>query len=352
MNYSDKVKLLRGPRIDFRKLRRDFWKHRYKYYVLLPIAFAVALLYSIGLPNYYTCKVLLAPRLSDNSDNPYREGNIKANLFFRIQERRDALYPILFTTMFQSPEFIVPLFDIKVKRSSDNKEYSYYEYLLYGQKQSLWKTISNKIIDNGSQKTIEKINPFRLSSEQTEVAEIIKENIRCFQDKIKGTIIISVRDSDPLISAIIADSICSRLQLFLSEYRINKAKIDFEYNRKICDVAKKEYEQSRLEYSQFLDSNRDVNAEKSKMQIKKLEDNMQIRFNNYQRCYSKLIASELEIQYESPVFFCLKKPTVPLEKSDPARLRLCFKFLFQIFLIISFYVLYKERDLRMLIGVK
>ena len=49
--------------IYFGKIFQDLLKHKKLYYKVLPVAFLLAAIYAISLPNYYGCQVKLAPEL-------------------------------------------------------------------------------------------------------------------------------------------------------------------------------------------------------------------------------------------------------------------------------------------------
>ena len=62
-----KIEVLEESSIDFGKIFQDLLKHKALYYKVLPIAFVVAALYALSLPNYYSCTVKLAPELGANA---------------------------------------------------------------------------------------------------------------------------------------------------------------------------------------------------------------------------------------------------------------------------------------------
>ena len=55
-NSNNKVK---SP-LDFNKLFKDILKYKRLYYKVLPLTFVLVALYSICLPNYYTCTVSIS----------------------------------------------------------------------------------------------------------------------------------------------------------------------------------------------------------------------------------------------------------------------------------------------------
>ena len=52
--------------IDFGKIFKDLLKHKALYYKVLPVAFLLAAIYALSLPNYYNCTVKLSPELSSS----------------------------------------------------------------------------------------------------------------------------------------------------------------------------------------------------------------------------------------------------------------------------------------------
>lgn len=83
-----------------------------------------------------------------------------------------------------------------------------------------------------------RVNPFRLTKKQDEIARNIASKVSCSVDKKNYVISISVEDQDPLICATITDTVQSRLQQFITEYRTSKARKDLEYYQKLCADAK------------------------------------------------------------------------------------------------------------------
>ena len=65
---SEEVKNIKGSRkespLDFNKLFQDILKYKRLYYKVLPLTFLMVALYTICLPNYYTCTVMLSPEMS------------------------------------------------------------------------------------------------------------------------------------------------------------------------------------------------------------------------------------------------------------------------------------------------
>ena len=61
--------------IDFGSIWQAVKSRRRLYYIALPVAFVLAAVYTLSLPNYYNCQVKLSPELSSR-----RTGNSLATL--------------------------------------------------------------------------------------------------------------------------------------------------------------------------------------------------------------------------------------------------------------------------------
>lgn len=78
-------------------------------------------------------------------------------------------------------------------------------------------------------RTSSKVNPFRLTKRQDQIAKTIADNVSCTVDKKNYVISISVEAQDPLICATLTDTVQNRLQQFITDYRTSKARKDLEY---------------------------------------------------------------------------------------------------------------------------
>ena len=57
------------PRPTYAQLWQDVKSHRKLYYWVLPLTFVIAAIITLSIPNYYNCKVMLAPELSANKSS-------------------------------------------------------------------------------------------------------------------------------------------------------------------------------------------------------------------------------------------------------------------------------------------
>lgn len=64
--------------------------------------------------------------------------------------------------------------------------------------------------------------PLWLTKDEDAIAKTILHNIKCLVDKKTNVITITVTDQDPLVAALMADSVKSHLQVAITDYRTKK----------------------------------------------------------------------------------------------------------------------------------
>ena len=343
--------------IDFGKIYKDLLRHKRLYFIVLPIAFVLAAIYALSLPNFYNCTVKLSPEMSGSKASAGSLASLASSFGVNLGSSgagTEALFPTLYPDLMNSVDFKTSLFPVKVKREEDNKVFTYYDYLMNEQKVPWWSSAMKGLFSLfGSKKKTgdAKVDPFRLTKEQTKIVKALNKKVVCDVDKKTMVITINVTDQDPVICATMADTVKTRLQNFITDYRTSKARVDLEYNQKIFTEAKARYEKARRRYAEFADANQDIILESVRQKQTDLENEMQLQYNAYQQVAAQLLAAEAKVQQETPAFTTLQSATVPVLKAGPKRAQMCLIFVFLAFLGVTAYILYKEDDLKPLLGL-
>ena len=141
------------------------------------------------------------------------------------------------------------------------------------------------------------------------------------------------------------------MQNFITDYRTSKARVDLEYNKKLSVEAKARYEQARNRYTAYSDSHRGVTSQSGQTKEADLRNEMNLQQQIYQQVVAQLQQAEMRVQQETPAFTTLQSATVPVRKTGPKRAQMCLIFLFLAFLGTTGWILYKEDDLKPLLGL-
>ena len=346
--------------IDFAKIFKTLWAGRILYYKVLPATFVIVALIALSLPNYYTCTVKLSPELSGNKSTSSL-ADLASSFGINLGSSgvgTEALFPTLYPDLMSSVDFKASLFEVPVTIEGDKEEgekdrtMSYYTYLKDEQKSPWWSAaISGTMkfivsLFKDSKPEEDKVDPFRLTKEQTDIVKAIDKKVVCDVDKKTMVITIDVTDQDALICATMADSVKNRLQNFITDYRTSKARVDLEYYKKMLVEAKAKYDEARDRYAAFADSHRDVSSQSAQTKVTDLQTEMQMRSQILQQVIAQMQEAEMKVQENTPAFTTLQSATVPVKKTGPKRAVMCLIFTFLAFLGTSVYILYKEGGLK------
>ncbi|MBQ5494619.1 MAG: chain-length determining protein, partial [Prevotella sp.] len=255
---------------------------------------------------------------------------------------------------FKTSLFPVPVTIESKDKGEPSRTLSYYDYLKNEQKAPWWSAAIKgifSIFSSGKKEEVKEINPFRLTKVQAAIVKAIDHKVVCDVDKKTMVITINVTDQDPYIAACMADTVQHRLQDFITEYRTKKARVDLEYNRKLYKEAKARYDKARQLYAEYADANQDMILQSARTKLVNLENEMQLQYNAYNAIAQQLTAAEAKVQEETPAFTTLQSATVPVVKAGPKRAQMCLIFVFLAFLGTTVWILYKEKQLKPLLGL-
>ena len=362
METNNQVKKPSKPSIDFGAIFAAMKKYKRVYFKALPIAFVLSCVYALSLPVYYKCEVKLSPELSSMTSSRSSLMSLASSFGFNLGTGMagmgsEALFPTLYPDLMNSVDFKTSLFPVMVHRDDETEMMTYYDYLKNGQKRPWWSEAIGGTIGWLVSLIAEKkeepdtVDPFRLTKKQAQIVKALDKKVVCDVDKKTMMITIEVTDQDPLICAMMADTVQHRLQDFITDYRTKKARVDLEYSQRLYDEAKERYDKARQRYADFADANNDLVLHSVQTKLADLENEMQLQYNIYQQVSAQMQQAEARVQRETPAFTTLQSATVPVKKAGPGRVKICLFLTFLTFCCVTAWALNKEKQLKPLLGL-
>ena len=340
--------------LDFFGLLRVIKADKWKMCIWLGIAALLALTVAFDTPREYKSSVMLAPETSSSNSLTSNISSLASmvGMDMNFGESSDAIYPELYPDLIGSNDFIVSLFPVEVTTKDGSVTTDYYDYLLNHTKKA-WYTFPARLLhDIGAKlKTDDvpftgdstKVNPFHLSKMQYNIAHKIGKSINCTVDKKTSVITIEVTDQDPVISAVMADSIKNRLQAFITQYRTQKARNDLAYMEKLFMESKEEYVTARQQYAAYSDANQDLILQTYRAKQEDLENEMQLKYNAYTQMYEQLQISKAKVQESTPAFTVVQSASVPLKHINKSKLMVMTIFMFLGFVLRVLILMWQHR---------
>ncbi len=308
-------------------------------WLILTIALVFGLLgafCSFQIPKVYTSELSLAPEASNSG----LSSNISSlasmvGVDMKFGDGEDAIYPEIYPDVVSSNKFIVSLFGVKVTTKDNSLTTTYYDYLSKHQKAAFWNQWKEKLLSKlntedptgGGARQTNKVDTFRLTKKEADIANGISGNITCSVDKKTSVITIQVKDQDPVVAKTMTDSVKVRLQNFIKEYRTRKARNNVAYVRQLYDEAKRRYDEARRKYASYADAHQETVLQTYQSQQEDLENEMQLQYNIYTQCVQQLQLSLAKLQEKTPVFTEIVQATVPIKHSNTPKIVIVFAFM-------------------------
>ena len=334
--------------IDVVAIAKEMKKHKKQYLIALPVTFVLSCLLILCVPRYYSSTAKLAPEISSFSSSSL--GDIASSFGFDIggnSANGDAIFPELYPELIESNDFMVGMFDVKVKSKDGSINTTYYDYLATKRQTPWWSKAYNSVkqlFDTPDSTPVSKngkANPFQLTRRQDQIARLMSKNIKCNIDKKNYVISITVEDQDPLICATLADTVQAKLQDFITAYRTKKAKKDLEYYKKLSSDAKSKYERIRQQYVSYSDANQDVVLESYRLKANDMENEMQLLYNTYTSLQAQVQQAQAKLLMQTPAFTTLQSASVPLKPAGPKRMLFVLGMTFLAFIVVTVYSIRK-----------
>ena len=322
-------------------------KYKKIFCIALSIVFIISAVYIYSVPRYYTTETSLAPEEESNSFSGGQLNSIASSFGIDLNNMNstDAITPLLYPSLMDDDKFVVDLFKIKIRTIDNTIVTDYYSYLTKYKKSS-WiskclKGITSFLKPSNTTNSAYDAakTPYCLSKKDAEIVSEIKKDIRISSDKATGVITVFATAQDPLVCQILADSVTQKLKTFIIKYRTAKAKEDVEHYKRLMDESLAIYRKARNQYANYADANNEVMLESVKSKLEDLENDMQLKYNQYTSYNTQYQIAVAKLREKTPVFTKLQGASVPQKPAGPKRiLTIIGAMLFTFFVILAIII--------------
>ena len=321
----------KGKEIDILEILYKLWSQ--KKLILLWCMWGViaGLIIAFSIPKEFTTTVTLAPEFKRTSRTTASINALAALAGINTagNSGTDAMYPILYPEVVASIPFITSLFDVPVT-DTEGKEFTIREYLIEETKGPWWSVITGfprrmigmiTNIGKGKEELEENhtLNNFKLTKEEDILVKALSTRIHANVDQNTYVISIETQMQDPVVSAILADTVVSRLRDYITEYRTDKARQDLEYALKLNKEAQEDYYKAQQRLADYVDRNQNLATQSARITRDRLSNEASLAFNLYNETSLQVQNAKSKVQETTPVYMELSPATVPLKPSAPRK---------------------------------
>ncbi len=348
--------------IDLLDLASRLWDQRSKLIKWSICGAVIGLVVAFSIPREYVTSVTLAPE-SNSAKLP--GGGLgalasMAGISTGAEAGMDAVYPMLYPDVVSSVPFITSLFDVEITTKEDGKKMTVQQFMEDETSAPWWSVIlglPGKLI--GLLKSVDeadenhKLDSFQLTQNESLLVEALNQRISAAVDAKTSVVSIDVKMQDPLVSAVLADTVVSRLKEYITAYRTNKAREDLEYAEKLNKEAKDNYYKMQQKYADYLDRNQGIAFHSAQTVKERLANEATLAFNLYNQTAQHVQSAQAKVQETTPVYAIITPPTVPIKPASPKKLLILIGFTFLGFAACAAWILsvspfltqYKEKQL-------
>ncbi|MDR0961369.1 MAG: chain-length determining protein [Mediterranea sp.] len=325
--------------IDLLELARKIWAARKLILKNCGYAAVIGLVIAFSIPRSYTTSVMLAPESKNRMSGV---SGLAAMVGVNINQDagEDALSPELYPDIVASTPFLLELFDVRVHDRRGRIDTNLYTYLDEYQRAPWWSVVISAPFrllrwvvnlfsdDKEDQEASKKADPFWLTKDQAAVAKSLAESIGVGVDKKTGIITLQVTMQDPLISAMLTDTVLSKLQTYITDYRTRKARHDLAFAEQLYNEAKSNYTQAQANYAAFADANRNIALLSYRAEQDRLQNEVNLTYGVYSQVAQQVQMAKAKVQEITPVYAVVEPASVPLYPSKPRKALILVGFVF------------------------
>ena len=335
--------------IDIMEMAMKLWVQRKRIIKWCVAGAVIGLIVAFSIPREYSTTVKLAP---ETTDKKMSGGGLSAlasmaGLGGATGGGVDAVYPLLYPDVVESVPFLTGLFNVEVTTKKDKETFTVEQYLedeTHGPWWGFVLGLPSKIIglfrssdEVGEGHTLDN---FQLTQDESRLVKSLSERVTASVDQKTSVITISVMMQDPLVSAMLADTVVARLQEYITDYRTNKAKIDLEYAEKLNEEARANYYEAQQLYADYLDHNQGIAFRSAETVKERLQNEAQLAFSLYNQTAQQVQTAQAKVQEATPAYAVITPATVPIQPIKPKKAMILIGFTFLAFVACAAWILF------------
>lgn len=314
--------------IDWMEILRKIIAIRKTLYKAAGVGLVLGIIIALSIPKQYTVTVTLSPEMGGDKTtgglaslaSSFLGGTATGN-------SNDALNVTLAPDIVASTPFILELFNTRVQTLDgkldttlvaylDEQRNPWWEYIMKAPGMAIGaiKSLFSEKVD-----TTSLLNPFQLTEKEAAKVKGLRQSILAEVDKKTAMTTITVTLQDPKVTAIVADSVVAKLQQYIIDYRIKKAKEDCAYLEELYKERQQEYYDAQSKYAHYFDSNRNIAFQSVRAEQERLQNDMNLAYQVYSQVAQQLQVARAKIQEEKPVFAVVEPASIPLQPSGVSK---------------------------------
>lgn len=342
--------------IDWAGMLVKLLRHK-RFVIIWTVIFAVlGVGVALILKHKYTVNVTLAPEVEGRSTYSNLRGiasmlGIGNMIGTNASGGVDAVNITIFPEICSSVPFLTDLFSMPVTTYVSEKAYekgkrpkntTLFKYISKEDepKKGLSAWLENIFGKDKKKEDNSVVNVSRLTKTQAKVVKYLSKAVFASVDNKTGVTTITVTLDDPQITAAVADTVCQRLQDYVTEYRTKKAKNDYNYYSKLSADAHEVLVKAQAAYASSVDFDRSVILQTVSSEKERLRVEAQLAQQVFEQMEQQKAVAKAKYQELKPAFAVIQPATMPLRPSGIGKKIIVLSFMLFGFVLATIWKLF------------
>lgn len=335
--------------IDWMGIFTKLLKHWKQIFLISFIFGVLGIVSALTMTRKYNVSMTLAPELVNRSNSNLSSITSMLGLGnATLSPSTDAMNITLFPEICSSTPFLAALLDVPLTSYVSEKQQeegvqpmhtTVYKHLTGEDKE---KKGLAKWLDSLKKEKEEKpytgvVDATELPRKQAKVVKALGKSISADVDKKTGVTTISVVMDDRMMAKQLADTVCTRLQVYVSEYRTKKAQADYEYYVMLAQEAREIQIKAQDAYARSVDYDRSVILQSAQSVKERLRADANLASDIYSQMAQQRELARAKIQEEKPVYAVVQPATLPQQAMNSRAKRVLIWGFMGLFLSLAWY---------------
>ena len=335
--------------IDWMGIFTKLLKHWKQIFLISFIFGVLGIVSALTMTRKYNVSMTLAPELVNRSNSNLSSITSMLGLGnATLSPSTDAMNITLFPEICSSTPFLAALLDVPLTSYVPEKlqeegvqpiHTTVYKHLTGEdkEKKGLAKWLDSLKKDKEEKPYTGVADATELPRKQANVVKALGKLISADVDKKTGVTTISVVMDDRMMAKQLADTVCTRLQVYVSEYRTKKAQADYEYYVMLAQEAREIQIKAQDAYARSVDYDRSVILQSAQSVKERLRADANLASDIYSQMAQQRELARAKIQEEKPVYAVVQPATLPQQAMNSRAKRVLIWGFMGLFLSLAWY---------------
>jgi uncharacterized protein involved in exopolysaccharide biosynthesis len=322
--------------IDLLALAKKLWLGRKTIFQTVALFATLGVLVALLSPKEYTATSTIVPQLGGDANSKLGGlGGLAAlaGINLDMQQQGSDLSPIVYPQIVSSIPFQLELMNTPLNFEGFSKPVTLYDFLINLQKPTIQGTVKKYTFGlpglilsvirgkqkEGGEASSNILKPLFLTDNQVQVQKLLNELVSLNVNAKEGYLTLSVNLSEALPAAQLALKAQNLLQIYITEFKIQKSQANLNFIEASFSKAKKEFEQAQVKLAIANDRSQGFVSGLPRVEADRLQSQYTITFGIYQELAKQFEQAKIQVKKETPVFTVIEPPVVPTVRTKPNR---------------------------------